>query len=192
MRATSEPPSLVPAVVHPCCQWQGCSLIEWKALGLPWASSPAWQAESAKHIPTAGPFPAPQGQHRSHSCLPSPESAGPHPCQGSLQKKGNSWAFYRKKGFFKRQEFKRQGLIILGREGKQKASLTLLRAPHRFSSTAASATKKMFPPRSCCCSSTAFLTCQFTAAAPTFDFIFSEVLDEKKGSPTLPRVTLTL
>lgn len=87
-KVTSEFPSLVPAVVQPCCQRQGCSLIEWKALGLPCASSPTWKAESAKHIPTPSQLLRLSTTAQEVPPLPAQptETAGPHLCPGVTAK----------------------------------------------------------------------------------------------------------
>lgn len=62
-KMTSQFSSLIPAVVHSYGQQQGCSLIEWKALGFACASSLPWKPESVKHNASlAGTFAAPQVQ----------------------------------------------------------------------------------------------------------------------------------
>lgn len=87
-KATSERPSLVPAAAHPCCLRQGCSLIEWKALALPWASSPTRKAESAKHVPStalpssSGPAPRTRGAGAASPAL------GACPCHGVTAQEG--------------------------------------------------------------------------------------------------------
>lgn len=93
-KMTSEFSSLVPAVVHSCCQRQGCSLIEWKASGFACASSPPWKPESVKHNASiALTFTAPQVQ-QEQCCVPggatlpgwSTETAGPRICYHVIKK----------------------------------------------------------------------------------------------------------
>lgn len=93
-KMTSEFSSLVPAVVHPCCQRQGCSLIEWKASGFACASSHLWKPESDKHDASiALTFTAPQVQQEEcyvpgGVMLPAwpTETAGPDICHYVIKK----------------------------------------------------------------------------------------------------------
>lgn len=87
-KVTSEFSSLVPAVVHSCCQRQGCSLIEWKASGS--AARPLLggqsQSSTALPLPWLPRLPGPAGRGLRTLPVWPPETAGPATCHPVIKK----------------------------------------------------------------------------------------------------------